>query len=377
MRRYDVVSGILLILYIIDFALAAPVLVQEKRQAFVDVVHIPKDLMTVLGKRGNEELEKLLEGYFNEIGKPVESSDAHASSSSAPLGPDHGSTNVVQEPEPNPHLPLKTSKPPILDSSDVHASSSSGPNPHLPGKYLYFKTWNPPMIHELSEVHAPSSSSPPGSDHGSTVVVQAPEPSPHLPEKYMYFKTWKPPMIHESSEVHVSSSSAPPGSEHGLTNMVQAPKPKKSRRPYRKWKPPILELSSGPHPHLPENYFKTWNTPVILDSSKVPASSSSAPPGSDHGSTDAVQAPAPNPASSTANPDPLMEPSGTSSVAPMQGSWEDRFINNPAWNDVFSNKGNDELQRMLHAVGLSDDYDPDHEWTGAHSPPQPNPDKGR
>ncbi|KAN0123263.1 hypothetical protein V8E52_003216 [Russula decolorans] len=60
MRRYDIVSGILLILSIIDFALAAPVLVQEKRQASVDVVHIPKDVITVLGKRGSEEVEKLM-----------------------------------------------------------------------------------------------------------------------------------------------------------------------------------------------------------------------------------------------------------------------------------------------------------------------------
>jgi hypothetical protein len=65
MRRYDIVSAIFLILSIIDFALAAPVLVQEKRQACVDVVHRPKDVITVLGKRGDEELEKLVEDYFN------------------------------------------------------------------------------------------------------------------------------------------------------------------------------------------------------------------------------------------------------------------------------------------------------------------------
>ena len=51
MRRYDLVFGILLILSIIDrdFALAAPVLVQEKRQAGVDVLHIPKYAIIVLG----------------------------------------------------------------------------------------------------------------------------------------------------------------------------------------------------------------------------------------------------------------------------------------------------------------------------------------
>ena len=106
MRRYDIVSGILLILSFIDFALAAPVLVQEKRQAGVDVVHIPRDVTTVLEKRvgDGEGLEKLADDFFNTGGKPVDSSDSHASSSSAPSssappGPDHGSTNVVQAPE--------------------------------------------------------------------------------------------------------------------------------------------------------------------------------------------------------------------------------------------------------------------------------------
>jgi hypothetical protein len=58
------VTGILLILSIIDFALTAPVLAHEKRQARVEVVHIPKDVTTVLGKRWGEVLEKLGEEYF-------------------------------------------------------------------------------------------------------------------------------------------------------------------------------------------------------------------------------------------------------------------------------------------------------------------------
>ena len=104
MRRYDVVSRILLILSIIDFALAAPVLVQENCQACADVVHVPKDVITVLGKRmDEEEPEKLLEKYFKTGKEPVESSDTHASSSSAPPGPDHGSTNVVQAPASTEH----------------------------------------------------------------------------------------------------------------------------------------------------------------------------------------------------------------------------------------------------------------------------------
>jgi hypothetical protein len=109
MRRYDIVSGILLILPIIDFALAAPVLVQEKRQACVDVVHIPRDMITVLWKRGpgGEEVEKLAEEFSKTLNKPVDSSEssgAHASPSSAPLGPDHDSElgNVVQAPARDP-----------------------------------------------------------------------------------------------------------------------------------------------------------------------------------------------------------------------------------------------------------------------------------
>jgi hypothetical protein len=130
MRRYDIVSGILLILSIIDFALAAPVLVQEKRQACVDVVHIPRAVITVLGKRGpgDEDLDKLpnlAKEFFETWKNPVESSDAHAPSSSAPPGPDPGSTNVVSAPAPNPApstanpiLSIELSSTPWTASSD-------------------------------------------------------------------------------------------------------------------------------------------------------------------------------------------------------------------------------------------------------------------
>jgi hypothetical protein len=101
MRRYIIVSGILLVLPIINLALAAPVLVREKCRACVDVAYMP---MTALGERGTgEELEKLAEeGYLKTLGKPADSSGTHAtpSSESAPSKPDHGSTNVVQAPFP-------------------------------------------------------------------------------------------------------------------------------------------------------------------------------------------------------------------------------------------------------------------------------------
>ena len=119
MRRYDIVSGILLILSIIDFASAVPVVVQEKHQARVDVVHIPKDVITVLEKRGKEdELEKLWEkfletGSLGDAGSDMEEPGIlewpgrpatytlPGAPGPGPLEPNHGSTNIVQAPAPN------------------------------------------------------------------------------------------------------------------------------------------------------------------------------------------------------------------------------------------------------------------------------------
>ena len=126
MRQYDIVSGILLILFIIDFAIAAPVLVQEKRQTVADVAHTPNDVVTVLGKRGDDELEKLLEEYFRTSGRPMDMSDAHASSSSAAPGPDHGSTDVVQAAAPNPASSTANPDPLMEPSSPSSTATMSG-----------------------------------------------------------------------------------------------------------------------------------------------------------------------------------------------------------------------------------------------------------
>ncbi len=70
MRRYNIVYRVLLILSVINFAFAAPVLVQEKRQASDDVVHIPDGAINVWGKRV-DELDLMWEGYLKMWGKPV------------------------------------------------------------------------------------------------------------------------------------------------------------------------------------------------------------------------------------------------------------------------------------------------------------------
>jgi hypothetical protein len=127
MRRYDIVSGILLILSIIRFALAAPVLVQEKRQACGDVAHIPRDVITVLGKRVDLELQRLIEGYFERVKtgeNPVESTYTHASSNPALVGPDHASASLVHAPAPNP-APSTSDPNPLLEPLNPSSTASS------------------------------------------------------------------------------------------------------------------------------------------------------------------------------------------------------------------------------------------------------------
>ena len=110
MRQCDIFSGILLIFSIIDFAFAAPILVQEKRQECVDVVHMPKDMISVLGKRG-DTVGDLLDELDWTVEEQDASSKAHESSSSVPSGPDHGSTSVVQAPPPNAASPTANPNP--------------------------------------------------------------------------------------------------------------------------------------------------------------------------------------------------------------------------------------------------------------------------
>ena len=58
--RHNLNSQIILIITVITFALAVPVLVKEKRQSRVDEVHAPEDVMAVLGKRAGEQYLDIL-----------------------------------------------------------------------------------------------------------------------------------------------------------------------------------------------------------------------------------------------------------------------------------------------------------------------------
>jgi hypothetical protein len=116
-----VVSGILLIPSVIDFAVAAPVLVQEKHQARAGIVGITEDAVTTSGKRVGDwekvwQSEDLTEGRpgYHFLPKPPKSSAARLSKPPAGPMPADGWTNVKQRlptiPEEPPSGPSLSSK---------------------------------------------------------------------------------------------------------------------------------------------------------------------------------------------------------------------------------------------------------------------------
>jgi hypothetical protein len=178
MRLYHIVSRILFILPIIDFAVAAPVLVQEKLQAGVDVVHIHEDAINMLGKRGDEFDEFLLK-LFEDPGshlfaKPGESAASRLlSPQTSPAG---GWTDLKK---PLPSIPEESSLTPSPASSTANTeplmeSSSWSTTPSIDafledawvdeGDYgLHGPTYTPTSLgygsgDELTGVHVPQPS---------------------------------------------------------------------------------------------------------------------------------------------------------------------------------------------------------------------------
>ena len=409
MRLYDIVSGILLILSVIDFALAAPVLVQEKRQAWVDVVHLPKDVITVLDKRGDEELEKLAAEYFNSWERPIDSSDGHASSSSAPLGPDHGSTDVVQAPGPNPPSSTGNSGPLTEPSSPSSIAPTSGSfedrfnaawdnvlsnkgSDASPERILIPGSSEYGLDYELTGAHAPNPNPNPNPDFDDDPLPPPPRPalpqqngfSPEHPEEYVQLSSspstdadpdfWNPWTAVDGPLL----SSPRPGlaQEYGFApEQVESPRPSTDPDPdfdWNHWNSMSLDdhdpLPPSPRPALPPNprpltgpdpnFDNHWTSlgdplppsprPALAKEDALapehqmenvqqpnPGPSSSPPPEPDHGSTNIVQSPALNPASSTATPGPLVDPSIPSSTVLIPGSW-DHF--NELWDDRWSYK---------------------------------------
>jgi hypothetical protein len=154
MRRHHIVSGILLILPIIDFAVAVPVPVQKKSQASINVVHIPEDAMTMLGKRADDsEYEKLVLELFG-VPKSPESSPDRPPSSPPPLAPADGFTNVKL---PLPSIPEESSLEPSPSTTSSTEEFSEGEwwDEDENGPMYYPASLGHGSDHELSGVHRP------------------------------------------------------------------------------------------------------------------------------------------------------------------------------------------------------------------------------
>lgn len=137
MRQCNVVSRILLILIVITFALAAPTLIQDrnKGQAYVDVVQGPEDVITVLGKRMDEDFRALWKYYDDEW----RNQDPPAIHIPNVPTPDPAEVPGIQVPPPNP---------------------AEVPEMHVP----------PPSPAEVPEVHATPPQVPADSDRESVVL---------------------------------------------------------------------------------------------------------------------------------------------------------------------------------------------------------------
>ena len=137
MRRYNTVSQILLILSISTIALATPVLVQEERQACAHEALVPRDVITVLGKRVlgvTDNLHMLWDAWhFGDVwGEPEEHEPlldlGEAYVHTPPLNP-----AGVQVPEAHglPLVPVPEGHAPPPDLAGVHAPEVHVP-PHDP-----------------------------------------------------------------------------------------------------------------------------------------------------------------------------------------------------------------------------------------------------
>lgn len=130
MRRYNIVPLILLIFSIINFTLAAPALTPENKKVHIDVVRVPKDVTTVLGKRGGdlEKMLKLSESFDRWWGGNRESSSVlRPPSSSAPSESGHGSMQVHAPPA----NPVSSTEPDQVPESSSESTSKHSSMPSL------------------------------------------------------------------------------------------------------------------------------------------------------------------------------------------------------------------------------------------------------
>ena len=300
MRCYDIVFGILLTLSIIDFALTAPVPVQEELHAHVGAMHIPKHVITMLENRGDDDL---VAADFLNLVKAVGSSDARKSSSSALQGPGQWSKTDVVPASSSSALPGLGHGP----KTDVTAPA---PNPAS-------LTANPDPLMEPSSLSSTGSSMAGGIDDSDEFAKQV-----KVAKEFFKIKTLQ--KSDETSYAHSLSSSAPLGLGHGPKTHMLAPAPNPASTTVN---PALLMEQPSQSPtgssmaggiddsdkfakqvKLAKEFFKIKTLQKSDETSYAHSLSSSAPLGLGHGSKTHMLAPAPNPASTTVNPALSMEP---------------------------------------------------------------------
>ena len=382
MRLYYNASEILLMLSIIEFVMAAPVLVREKPQARVDVVHMPA--RTGLGKRGGE-----WNGMFSKLFDHPESHSfaqpelpiTRPSSSSQALGLADGSMDVEKPPPSIPKAPLPLSSPDIaLPSSGIKPNEMSLNLFGQPGSYLLAKP-------ESSAAHMSSSSQPSGSADGWTGFKQPvpsfpKEPSPvsnpgHAPPSPgdgsnelrlnlfgrpgSYFLA-KP----ESTAAHTSWSS-PSGSADGWTG-IKRPRPSIPKEP----SPASSPVHASPSPSDGSN--KMWlnlnlfGRPGSYSLAKLEESSAAHPSWSSQsssttdGRTSIKQLPPPNPKE-------LSQLSSPDHAPPSPGDESNKMWLNL---NLFDRPGSYSLAKpessAAHQASSSQPPRPADAWTGVKQP---------
>ena len=255
------VFGILLIVPIVDFAFAAPVLAQVKRQACDDIVDMATYPIIILGKRvGDSEIEgegiQLIENYTPVMKQKKLSAAAHASSSSAPSEPGLVETDAMHVPASNPEEP-----PHLL--TGVHALLTGSVNPayfHPDNKLLGAHTDIPTMPTDLGSDHM-SVEEPPSPTKGSSTqsnfeMVHKPQSIPVSSWTEPEAGTMDRPPVSSSTEPNAGTIDGPTVSSSTEPDSEMAHKPQSS--PVSSWIEPDSEMMHRPAVSSPtESSFET------------------------------------------------------------------------------------------------------------------------
>jgi len=218
MRRYNIVSRILLILTVSAFALAAPVLVQERRQSCVNEVHVPR---AVLGKRAlSDYLLYMLDGFEGMEGPaegeplPNLAEDHMVEEHAPPPGPPEEPMPEEHAPQPNlEEEPVLEVHPPPPNLPFWHAVQAHPPPPNLP---FWHAVEDHPPPPNLPFWHAVQVHPPPPNLAGEDVPVPVlPDGPAEFDRESVVFSDDAPPMSPEHGH---SPSPSPPTSPEWSTD---------------------------------------------------------------------------------------------------------------------------------------------------------------